>query len=150
MNTRRTYVLDTSVAVKWFANEGGAEQAKADQLLNALDKGECILKAPELLLFEVANALTISHKFPSAKVIDSLTFLRKLKIEVELLNWSTLMKAVEIASACGATIYDSYFLAVALGSNSVLITADHAFLRKARHIPHIMDLRIVKFPESPL
>ena len=147
MNSPPSYVLDTSVAVKWFADEGGTEQAKADQLLEALGRGDCILKAPELLLFEVANALMLSHKFPSAKVIDSLTFFRRLKIEVELLSWSTLTKAVEIASACGAAIYDSYFLAVAIGTDSVLITADQAFLRKARHMPNIIDLRLLKPPE---
>ena len=147
MSSQPSYVLDTSVAVKWFADEGGTEQAKADQLLDALGRGDFILKAPELLLFEVANALMISHKFPSAKVIDSLAFLRRFKIDVELLNWSTLAKAVEIASACGAAIYDSYFLAVAIGSDSVLITADQAFLRKARHMPNIIDLRLVKPPE---
>jgi len=58
-----------------------------------------------------------------------------------------LKKAVEIASACGAAIYDAYFLAVAIGSGSVLITADHAFLRKANHMPNILDLRLLKFPE---
>jgi predicted nucleic acid-binding protein len=147
LSTQPAYVLDTSVAVKWFANEGGTEQTKADQLLDALGRGECILKAPELLLFEVANALMISHKFPSGRVMDSLAFLRKLKIEVELLNWSTLMKAVEIASACHATIYDSYFLALALETDSVLITADEVFLRKARHLPKIVSLRLLQLTE---
>ena len=147
MSSQPSYVLDTSVAVKWFADEGGTEQAKADQLLDALGRGDFILKAPELLLFEVANALMISHKFPSAKVIDSLAFLRRLKIDVELLNWSTLAKAVEIASACQATIYDSYFLALALETDSVLITADEAFLRKTRHFAKILSLRLLQLPE---
>jgi len=147
LSTQPAYVLDTSVAVKWFANKGGTEQAKADQLLDALGKGECTLKAPELLLFEVANALMLSHKFPSAKVMDSLTFLRKLKIEVEFTNWPTLTKAVELASACGATIYDSYFLALALETDSVLITADEVFLRKARHLPKIVSLRLLQLTD---
>ena len=147
MSTHPAYVLDTSVAVKWFANEGGTEQTKADQLLDALGQGECTVRAPELFLFEVANALMISHRFPSAKVADALAFLRKMKIEVELLNWRTLSKAVEIASACGATISDSYFLAVALETDSVLVTADEVFLRKARHLPQIVSLRLLQLTE---
>lgn len=147
MNTPPSYVLDTSVAVKWFANEGGAEQSKADQLLDSLGQGECIVKAPELLLFEVASALMLSHKFPSARVADSLAFLDRLKIDVKMLNWPTLVKAVEIASVCNATIYDSYFLALALETDSVLITADEVFLRKARQLPNIVSLRLLKINE---
>lgn len=141
------YVLDTSVAVKWFANEGGAEQAKANRLLDALAQGACIVKAPELLLFELANALMLSHKFPAAKVIDSIAFLWKLKIELEPLNGPVLVRAVEIASKCGATIYDSYFVALALETGSLFVTADEAFLRKVRHLPNMISLRLLKLSE---
>ena len=144
MNSHTTYVVDSSVAVKWFASEGGAEQTKADQLLDALGQGQCTLKAPELLLFEVANALMISHRYSNTKVMDSLAFLRRLKVEVESLNWRTFARAVEIASICAATIYDSYFLAMAIETDSVLITADEVFLRKARHWPGMISLRLLQ------
>ena len=111
MSTPPAYVLDTSVAVKWFADEGGPEQAKAVQLFEAFEQGQCKLRAPQLLFFEIANALIYSYKLSSSTVVDSLDSLQRLNIEVEWLNWSTLTKAVEIASACKATIYDSYFLA---------------------------------------
>lgn len=144
MSAQPAYILDTSVAVKWFADEGGTEQAKADQLLDVLERGECILKAPELLYFEVTNALMLSQRFPKDKVMESLGSLRKLKIEVESLNWSTLTRAVEIASACKATIYDSYFLAMAFEADCVLVTADEVFLRKASHLPRIISLRLLR------
>ncbi len=147
MSAPPAYVLDTSVAVKWFADEGGPEQAKAVQLFEAFEHGQCRLRAPELFFFEMANALMYSYKLSSSTVVDSLDFLQRLKIEVELLHWSTLTKAVEIASACGATIYDSYFLALALETDSVLITADEVFLRKARHLPKIVSLRLLQLTE---
>lgn len=150
MSPHLTYVLDTSVAVKWFATEGGAEQAKADQLLDALGQGECTLKAPELLFFEVANALMLSHKFSSVKVVDSLALLRSLKVGVENLNWPTLARAVDIAASCGATIYDSYFLALAIETGGVLVTADEVFLRKARHWPQIVSLRLLNLSGQSL
>ena len=143
MNSPSAYVVDSSVAVKWFADEGGPEQIKADQLLDALGHGECTLKAPELLLFEVANALMMSYKYSGAEVTDSLAFLRKLKIEVKSLNWPTFTRAVQIASNCGATIYDSYFLALAIETDSMLVTADEVFLRKARDWPEIVSLRLL-------
>jgi len=147
LRTPPAYVVDTSVVVKWYANEGGADQAAADQLLDALGQGGCILRAPEILLFELANALMLSHRFPSAKVVGSINHFQELKIELNLLSWSTLAKAVELASNCGATIYDCYFLALALESDSVLITADEVFLRKTRHWPKIIALRSLQLPE---
>jgi predicted nucleic acid-binding protein len=147
VNTPPAYVLDTSVAVKWFADEGGPEQAKAVQLFEAFEQGQCKLRAPQLLFFEIANALIHSYKLSSSTVVDSLDSLQRLNIEVELLDWSTLRKAVEIASACGAAIYDSYFLALALETDSVLITADEVFLRKARHLRKIVSLRLLQLTE---
>jgi len=147
VSTPIAYVLDASVAVKWFADEGGPEQAKAVQLFEAYEQGQCKLRAPQLLFFEIANALIYSYKFSSSTVVDSLDSLRRLNIEVELLTWSTLMKAVEIASACKATIYDSYFLALALETDSVLVTADEAFLRKVRHLPKTVSLRLLQLTE---
>ena len=51
------------------------------------------------------------------------------------MQWSTLQSAVEIASASDATVYDAYYLALALESGGVLVTADEKFLRKARRYP---------------
>ena len=61
MSPLPTYVLDTSVAVKWFADEGGVEQAKAVQLFEALS-GACELRAPELLSFRDRQCLKYSYK----------------------------------------------------------------------------------------
>lgn len=144
MSTPPVYVLDTSVAVKWFADEGGPEQAKAVQLFEAFEQGQCELRAPVLLFFEIANALMYSYKLPPPTIVDSLAFLQKLRIKVELLNWSILTRAIELAAACGSTIYDSYFLAMALETDSVLITADEVFLRKARQLPNIISLRLLQ------
>jgi predicted nucleic acid-binding protein len=57
---------------------------------------------------------------------------------------------IQIASTCNATIYDSYFLALALETDSVLITADEVFLLKARHLPKITSLRLLQLTERPL
>jgi len=146
VSTLPIYILDTSIAVKWFADEGGLEQRKAVQLFEAFEQGQCALRAPALLYFEIANALMYSYKLPRSTIEDSLAALQNLKIQIDLLNWSTLMKAVEIASACRATIYDSYFLALAIETGSVLVTADEVFLRKARHWPEIVSLRLLQLP----
>jgi len=146
MNTLPAYVVDTSVAVKWFVDEGGAEQTKALQLFESFEQRGCSLKAPQLLLIELANALMCSHRLGVRRIVEVLTSVQQLNIDLEFVRAPTLAKAVEIADSCGATVYDSYFLALALETNSVLVTADDAFLRKARHWPRIVALRSLQLP----
>lgn len=143
----RSFVVDTSVAVKWFVQRGESDLARAVQLFEASNQGRCILKAPQLLLFEIANALRISHKLPLAEVLEALDALRQLKLDVQDFSWSTLAKATQIAAACDATVYDTYFLALAFETGSILVTADEVFLRKTRRYPGIVPLRQLRLPD---
>jgi predicted nucleic acid-binding protein len=134
------YVVDTSVALKWYVQRGEPDVTKAFKLLEAYGRGQCTLRAPELLLWEVANALTIGHKLHPADLSEALAHLRGLDLDLKSVQWPTLQSAVDIATAADATVYDAYYLALALESNGVLVTADERFLRKARHYPGIVSL----------
>ena len=141
-----TYVVDTSVAVKWFVQKSESDLEKAIGLFEAADQGRCRLGAPLLLVFEIANALTSAHRLPIGDVTRSLDALRRLDLNLEPFSWITLLRAVEIAAACDATIYDSYFLALALETGSTLVTVDEAFLKKAARYPGVIHLRQLRWP----
>lgn len=134
------YVVDTSVAVKWYVQRGEADVAKAFQLLDVYGGDHCTLRAPELLLWEISNALTIGHRLRPAEVLAALTHLRELQLDLNTLHWSTLQSAVQIAAATDTAVYDAYYLALALESGSVLVTADERFLRKTRSYHGIVSL----------
>ncbi len=140
-------VVDTSVAVKWFVEEQEADVLRARQLQDAYLEGRCILFAPELLLFELANALKAGRRFKTSEVLKAVRFVLDLELRLQGFRLSTLAKAVEIAALCQVPVYDSYFLAMALESDSVLVTADDAFFRKARHYPSIVPLRQLRLPD---
>lgn len=140
------YVVDTSVVVKWYVEREESDVEKAWELLHGLEDGLCVLKAPELLLFEIANALMTSQGFQTAVVTKALDELQNLRVSVEPFSPSTLAQAVEIASLCRATIYDAYFLALASELGAVLVTADEVFLRKAHRYPQAMALRNFRLP----
>ena len=106
-----------------------------------------MLRAPELLLLEVANALTLGRRLKPAEVSEALTHLRGLDLDLRSVQWSTLRSAVEIATAADATVYDAYYLALALESGSVLVTADEKFLRNARRYPSIVSLAQFQLPD---
>jgi predicted nucleic acid-binding protein len=138
--------LDTSVALKWYVEKAEADVAKAIQLLEAFGRGLCSLTVPQLLLWEIANALAIGHRLKVARVSEALAHLRSLDLDLRSLQWSTLESAVEIASASESTVYDAYFLALALESNSLLVTADEKFLRKTHRYRGIVSLNQLELP----
>ncbi len=142
-----SYVVDTSVAIKWYIEKEEADVARAHDLLDCFGRGECAIRAPELLLFEIANAFTAAHKLNITAVVAALTHLKELNIDVRPLEWTTFSKAVEIAAVCDATIYDSYFLALAVETGSALVTADEAFLKKARRYPDVIHLRQLRISD---
>lgn len=143
-----TYVVDASVAIKWYVQRGEADVKRAFQLLESFGRGECVLRAPDLLLWEVANALAIGHRLKPKEVSEALGHLRGLDLDLSAVQWSTLQNAVEIASASEATIYDAYYLAVALECGGIFVTADEKFLRKARQYPGIVSLTRLHLPGS--
>jgi predicted nucleic acid-binding protein len=141
------FVVDSSVVVKWYVEKEESDIAQAFRLLEHFGQGLCILRAPQLLPFEVANALVTSQRLPASSVHEALNHLRELSIELQPLSWATFTEAVEIAATCGTTIYDSYFLALALETGNPLVTADEVFLRKTRRYPGILPLRQLDLPD---
>jgi predicted nucleic acid-binding protein len=140
------YIVDTSVALKWFVESDEADTRQASALRNSYFKDECDISAPELLVVELANALKAGRRFKASEIGVILESLREFGLRLQRLGWATLARAVEIASACGATVYDSYFLALALESEGTLVTADEAFVRKVRHFPGVILLRHFRLP----
>ncbi len=146
-HSRPEYVLDTSVTLKWYVQRGEDDVTKAFQLLEAHGRGQCVLRAPDLLVWEVANALTLGRRLEPAEVWDALTHLRGLGLDLRSVQWSTLQSAVQIAAAADATVYDAYYLALALESGGVLVTADEKFVRKVRRYPRIVSLAQLQLPD---
>jgi len=68
-------VVDASVVVKWYINEDYSENAR--ELRNMYINGQIELIAPELLPYEVLNALKYSNYFKKEELVQiakSLTF----------------------------------------------------------------------------
>jgi predicted nucleic acid-binding protein len=120
------WLVDTSVAVKWFVREA------ASDLANELVFQRHDLSAPDLILIEFANAL---RKVVRAGVMpepDALSSLAKLPrfFSAVLPTNSLLPDALAIAFALQHPIYDCVYLAASRQLKLPLITADAAFVAK--------------------
>ncbi|MGD1156386.1 MAG: type II toxin-antitoxin system VapC family toxin [Terriglobia bacterium] len=139
--SRPRYVVDTSVVLKWFVQSDESDGSQARELRAAYVQKRCTLSCPEFLVLELANALRTGRRFTAAEIKVIAESFRTLDLVLEALRWSTLAKAVELAASLNAAVYDSYFLASAIESSSILVTADDLFVRKVGRHPNLSALR---------
>lgn len=117
---KKPLIIDASVAVKWFIPE--SDSIAAVRYLG----GKQHLIAPDIIRPEVCNIIWKLHGRrlltgeEASQIVDQ--FL-SLPIEIHD-NESLVSYAFEIAVATGRTVYDSLYLALAVESKGVMVTAD--------------------------
>ncbi|MCP5374222.1 MAG: type II toxin-antitoxin system VapC family toxin [Hyphomicrobiales bacterium] len=121
-----TYIVDASVAIKWFVRENLRNHAMA--LLNR-HGGD--LEAPDLLLAEVGNIAwkkcrrgemtTEQCRLALAGTEDCLSALHPMPLLVP--------RALAIALALGHPIYDCVYIACAEATGRTFVTADERLTR---------------------
>lgn len=123
MKKGENFLLDTSVVMKWFVSEEKSQRAwqiQSDYLNRRYD-----LSVPELLLYEVANALKFtSLLLTGEKIKEKIESLIKLKINIYPFDYGILQLSVDVAIERDITIYDAYFLTLARETDSIFITSD--------------------------
>lgn len=124
----RSLVVDASVAIKWFFDEGDSEHA-ADVAACGAD-----LIAPSLLRAELANGLWKKYRqrLVSLEVALSIwsrmpDFFRALVPTEELMT-----EALAMAFRLDHPVYDCAYLALARRNSATLVTADKRLIAKVR------------------
>lgn len=79
------YVLDASVVIKWFSEEEYTD--KAVKLRDDFFKGENELVVPDLLLYEVSNALRYNPNFDETDVVEAVGSLFDMGISIIYRHW---------------------------------------------------------------
>jgi predicted nucleic acid-binding protein len=126
------YVVDASVAAKWFFEEDHTSAA-----LKLLDD-ENQLHAPDFLLLEIDSLLwkRIRRKeISETQAREVRKAIRKFPIRLhpytELLD-----PAWELANKTGQTVYDCVYLALALLLDCEMVTADRKFFTNVSKDPY--------------
>jgi len=124
-------VIDASVAVKWFLPEEDSDAALA-----VLHAGHELL-APELLYAEAGSVLrkrALRGEFDSTSGLNMLKWLMQIRIDIR--SHRTLAdSAWAISAQYGQSFYDSLYLALAIATETQLVTADKRFFNAIRRTP---------------
>lgn len=140
------YVLDASVAAKWFTRHAEADRDKALALRELHRRRRCRLVVPEFGLLEVLNAVRFSPRAEEADTTMALTVLSDLQLQIEPLNWDLLRKATAITWGYGVALYDAVYIALAELVGFPFVTADEALLKRMRGHSIVLRLRDLEFP----
>lgn len=122
MAQEQVFVVDASVAVKWYVGEELRDIAlrlRDDFLSDTID-----LQAPSLILYEVGNAIRHHPGATESECASAVEQLRNLGIAIRELDDHALRTAAKVAFEEKITFYDAAYLALARNIDAKLITAD--------------------------
>ncbi len=117
----QTVVIDTSVAVKWIISENEKYLEQADKLLARIKIGRLKCYAPELLKYEIGNAM-ISRQYTTSYINLALKTIYNLPVEFTSSDLELARETVTISKENNMTYYDALFIALANKIKADLVT----------------------------
>ena len=118
-------VLDTSIAVKWFAPDGDAGDAVAERVLRDVVVHPRRFVVPELFFYEM-TAVLCRRMRQAGDAYKAVSRLARLGLRRVRLDDRLLRRAIRLAYDHKLGGYDACFAALALDLGGVWLTLDHA------------------------
>jgi predicted nucleic acid-binding protein len=128
-------ILDASIVVKWFSEEEYTEKALA--IRERIRMGEERVIVPDLLLYELANALKYNPSFDANDVSDALTSIFDMDLEIVTPIPEIINLAVALAFDYNITVYDAFYIALAKDLELTFITADRRLCERVRGLDYV-------------
>lgn len=123
------WILDTSVAVKWFfTDESG--HARAREVLNRLVERPDEFAVPLHFFFELAAVLVRKSGFQKQFAHESLTAVYQLGIPTFEIGEDLSGEAIAMACRYRVSYYDALFAALARNLKGIWLTADQKALKR--------------------
>ncbi|MCP2519521.1 type II toxin-antitoxin system VapC family toxin [SCandidatus Aminicenantes bacterium Aminicenantia_JdfR_composite] len=138
---KNTYVLDSSVIIKWFSARDEEDIEKALIFRKLHLQKRCKIIIPALSFYEIGNALRYNPFFDEKDVKDAIESLLKMELKFVPPDKEVGKLAVNIAYQKGITFYDAYFLSLAKISNCLLVTADYKCYERVKDFDFVVRLK---------
>ena len=137
----KTYVIDASVCIKWFSFENEVDTDIASLLREQHMNKNIFLIAPDILIYEITNALAYNPIFNADKVNMAAQSLYEMDIKFVEPYLEILFESSKLHFSRDITIYDSIYIALARHINTQCITADKKFFKKVNDLGNVILLK---------
>jgi predicted nucleic acid-binding protein len=141
---RPPYVIDTSVAVKWYIPEAYSAEAQG-YMGKGIDR-----HAPDYLPVEAASVVLkrVRTRDPSLRLSHDegsmvLAALKTVPVQFHV-SGPLIDLAFAVAAEVGSSLYDGLFLALAIRIGGQLVTADEKLFKKVQASPQAPHVRWVE------
>jgi predicted nucleic acid-binding protein len=122
-------IVDASVVVKWFVPEIDSPESIVIRDHHVDRRSN--LFAPDLLVFELANALRYRSSLKENDLSEAIASFFALDIGLISPTPDSLVKTVTLAKALNLTAYDAAYLELAESLDCRLVTADRSLWERA-------------------
>lgn len=119
----QTWVVDSSVILKWILTHKEDWLDQADLLLRRFEAGKIKLAAPILAKYEVANAIRFKS-YSNQEKLDFIKRFSEIPLKYYQVSPDQIIKTMILANDHGITFYDAVFMELAHRLNATLITAN--------------------------
>lgn len=121
---RERLVIDSSVVVKWLNRDKENQLVQSDKLLLDLSSGSKSADCPELVKYEIGNALLLGKKLLLEQFLLATEAFFALPIGFIPFSYELVTETYRLAQRFKLTFYDAAFLALAKKEEATLITAN--------------------------
>ena len=140
-----TYIVDASVAVKWFLEE--ENQKSAIHLANECGKNRIKIIVPEFFFVEMANVFWSKTERNLLKIFEAMEMMDRLvKLGLKRYSDHELSEvALENALQYGISVYDALYVSLAEIYVAPLVTADETLIKACKNrFDFILPLQEIK------
>ena len=125
-----TFILDTSVIVKWFSDEDFSDIAL--KIREKIFRNEIYAVIPELVLYELTNSLRNKKELSREILKEVMNSFVDMRLDFAYPTIEIIENTVDLSYKFEITTYDAYFLALAEQLSVKFITADFKLYEKVK------------------
>ena len=137
-----TYILDTSVVIKWYVEEKGSDIA--ERMLDDYKIGNLSIVEPDLLIYEFVNVLRYNKNFSKDERKRCIINLFNLDLYLVTPYIGLVESAKEIAEEKDVSVYDAIYISLADITGFEFVTADEKLYNKVKDLKYAKLLRNLK------
>jgi len=127
-----TYVIDSSVALKWFYDEENRD--KALLIYDDLARNTASVIVPQLIIYEIGNTIRYKKPFSERKTKEAGKILEELNLTFDNPSFQEWKAIVELSYKLDISFYDCSYVYLAQKLNTQFVTADRKLFEKTKKL----------------